>query len=70
MFAVPAELTSALADADASRLVELTARRSERLKYFDGDDMTTDDPQAVLQGVARLAATVATHGGGLYCWHY
>jgi hypothetical protein len=32
--------------------------------------MTADDPQAILQGVVRLAATVINHGGGLYCWHY
>ncbi|HEV3170161.1 MAG TPA: hypothetical protein VGZ32_07475 [Actinocrinis sp.] len=70
VFAVPAELTSALAKADASRLVELASRWSERLRYFDGDDMTADDPQAILQGVVRLAATVVNHGGGLYCWHY
>ncbi|MEU0677252.1 hypothetical protein ABZ330_31010 [Streptomyces sp. NPDC006172] len=36
----------------------------------DGDDMTEDDLLAVLQVVARLAASAVNIGGGLYSWSF
>ena len=70
VFAVPARLTRALANADDSSLHELAARWAERLRRVDGEDMTGDDPLAILHGVARLAVTAINDGGALYCWHY
>jgi hypothetical protein len=70
VFALPVRLTRALANASSSELVELSARWTTRLRRADGDDMTDDDPLAVLQGVARLAAAAVNSGGGLYCWSH
>ncbi|MPY58201.1 hypothetical protein [Streptomyces spongiae] len=72
VFAVSEKLTSALADAGPSELRELTARWTERLRLAGEDDMTDDDPPAILEGVAQLAATAHSADGclGLYCWHY
>jgi hypothetical protein len=70
VFALPVRLTRALANASSSELVELSARWTTRLRRADGDDMTDDDPLAILQGVARLAAAAVNSGGGLYCWSY
>ena len=71
VFAVPDGLTGALADATADGLRELAARWAERLTA-EGDEMTDDDPLAVLERVARLAAAADSSGGALrlYCWHY
>lgn len=70
VFALPVRLTRALANASSSELVELAARWTTRLRRADEDDMTADDPLAILQGVARLAAAAVNSGGGLYCWSY
>ncbi|MGW6487636.1 hypothetical protein [Streptomyces sp. NPDC055056] len=40
------------------------------LRTADGDDMTDDDLLAVLQDVARLAASAVSTGGGLYSWSW
>lgn len=68
VFALPQRLTRALAGASSAELEQLAGRWSTRLRSEDGDDMTDDDLRAVLQGVARLAASAVTTGGGLYCW--
>ncbi|MFJ4692394.1 hypothetical protein [Streptomyces sp. NPDC088766] len=68
VFVVPGRLTRALAAAGSGELRELAARWTTRLRHADGDDMTDDDPLAILQGVARLAASAVNSGGGLYCW--
>ncbi|MFF4508835.1 hypothetical protein [Streptomyces sp. NPDC001401] len=70
VFVLPGRLTRALANASSSELLELAARWTTRLKRADGDDMTDDDPLAILQGVARLAASAASSGSGLYCWSF
>jgi hypothetical protein len=70
VFVLPGRLTRALANASSSELLELAARWTMRLKRADGDDMTDDDPLAILQGVARLAASAVSSGSGLYCWSY
>jgi hypothetical protein len=71
VFSVSDRLTSALANAAPSELRELAARWIQRLRLADGDDMTGDDPLAVLEGLAQLAVTADSSGGGLrlYCWH-
>ncbi|MYS09454.1 hypothetical protein GTW71_24155 [Streptomyces sp. SID6041] len=68
VFALPQRLTQALAHATSAELEELAGRWTVGLRSEDGDDMTDDDLMAVLQGVARLAATAVTIGGGLYNW--
>lgn len=70
VFALPQRLTRALANAELTELEELAVRWSARLRSADGDDMTDDDLLAVLQGVARLAATAVSTGGGLYSWSF
>ncbi|MCX5192079.1 hypothetical protein [Streptomyces sp. NBC_00268] len=70
VFALPVRLTRALANASSSELAGLAAHWTTRLRRADGDDMTDDDPLAILQGVARLAAAAVNSGGGLYCWSY
>lgn len=70
VFALPVRLTRALANASASELAGLAARWTTRLRRTDGDDMTDDDPRAILQGIARLAAAAVSSGGGLYCWSH
>lgn len=70
VFAFPQRLTRALATASPAQLEELACRWSARLRSEDGDDMSDDDLLAVLQGVARLATSAATTGGGLYSWSY
>jgi hypothetical protein len=70
VFAVPERLTRALADASSAELEELAGRWTARLRSEDGDDMTDDDLLAVLQGVARLAASAVNTGGGLYSWSF
>ncbi|MEV3973022.1 hypothetical protein AB0K68_33625 [Streptomyces sp. NPDC050698] len=70
VFALPKRLTRALAEASSAQLEELAGRWTERLRSEDGDDMTDDDPLAVLQGVARLAASAVNTGGGLYSWSF
>ncbi|MEH0449825.1 hypothetical protein QA811_41180 [Streptomyces sp. B21-102] len=70
VFAVPKRLTRALASASPAELEELAGRWTARLRYEDGDDMTDDDLLAVLQAVARLAASAVKMGGGLYSWSY
>ncbi|MBL7252931.1 hypothetical protein [Paractinoplanes lichenicola] len=70
IFAVPARLTRALANASPAELEELAGRWIERLRAADGDDMTDDDLPAVLREVARLAKTAMETGGGLYSWSY
>lgn len=68
VFALPQRLTQALANATSAELEELAGRWTTRLQFEDGDDMTDDDLLAVLQGVARLAASAVNTGGGLYSW--
>ncbi|MCF3182949.1 hypothetical protein IPZ70_23830 [Streptomyces polychromogenes] len=68
VFALPQRLTRALANATSAALEELAGRWTMRLRSEDGDDMTDDDLLAVLQGVARLAASAVDTGGGLYSW--
>ena len=70
VFALPVRLTRALANASSGELVGLAARWTTRLRRADEDDMTADDPLAILQEVARLAAAAVNSGGGLYCWSY
>lgn len=53
-----------------TELEELAGRWTTRLRSEDGDDMTDDDLLAVLQGVARLAASAVSTRGGLYSWSY
>ncbi|MFE5666017.1 hypothetical protein ACFQ7W_19020 [Streptomyces niveus] len=68
VFALPKRLTLALGKASSAELEELAGRWITRLRSEDGDDMTDDDLLAVLRGVARLAASAASTGGGLYIW--
>ncbi|MFF7715971.1 hypothetical protein [Streptomyces sp. NPDC007988] len=70
VFALPKRLTRALGKASSAELEELAGRWITRLRSEDGDDRTDDDLLAVLQGVARLAASAAHTGGGLYSWSY
>ena len=70
VFALPKRLTRALASASPAELEELAGRWTSRLRSEDGDDMTDDDLLAVLQGVARLAASAVSTGGGLYSWSF
>ena len=70
VFALPKRLTRALGKASSAELEELAGRWITRLRSEDGDDMTDDDLLAVLQGVARLAASAANTGGGLYSWSF
>jgi len=70
VFALPQRLTRALANATSAELEELAGRWTTRLRSEDGDDMTDDDLLAVLQGVARLAASAVNTGGGLYSWSF
>ncbi|MFC9815870.1 hypothetical protein ACFVJM_27820 [Streptomyces virginiae] len=69
--AVSAQLTHALAGATPSRLRGLSDRWTARLRDEDGDEMTDNDPLAVLTGVAGLAQRAVRSGGDLrlYCWH-
>ncbi|MGW5609416.1 hypothetical protein ACWEWI_25590 [Streptomyces sp. NPDC003753] len=70
VFALPKRLTRALAKASSAELEELAGRWTTRLRSEDGDGMTDDDLLTVLQGVARLAASAVSTGGGLYSWSY
>ncbi|MFD8078429.1 hypothetical protein ACFV3E_37945 [Streptomyces sp. NPDC059718] len=70
VFALPKRLTRALAGASPAELEELAGRWTARLRSEDRDDMTDDDLLAVLQGVARLAASAVNTGGSLYSWSY
>ncbi|MER5371436.1 hypothetical protein [Streptomyces sp. NPDC002722] len=70
VFALPKRLTRALGKATAAELEELATRWTTRLRSEDGDDMTDDDLLVVLQDVARLAASAANTGGGLYSWSF
>lgn len=70
VFALPHRLTRALAASSSAELEELAGRWIARLRSEDGDDMTDDDLLAVLQGVARLAASAVHTGGGLYSWSF
>ncbi|WP_331743095.1 hypothetical protein OG239_43050 (plasmid) [Streptomyces sp. NBC_00868] len=70
VFALPQRLTRALANASSAELEELAGRWTTRLWSEDGDEMTDDDLLAVLQGVARLAASAVNTGGGLYSWSF
>ncbi|WP_020122059.1 hypothetical protein [Streptomyces canus] len=70
VLALPKRLTRALGEASSAELEELAGRWIARLRSEDGDDMTDDDLLAVLQDVARLAASAANTGGGLYSWSF
>jgi len=70
VFALPRRLTRALATASSTELEGLAGRWTARLSSADRDDMTDDDLRAVLQGVARLAASAVSTGGGLYSWSF
>ncbi|MFI5671038.1 hypothetical protein [Streptomyces sp. NPDC051704] len=70
VFALPKRLTRALANASSTELEELACRWTTRLRSEDGDDMTDNDLLAVLQGVARLAASAVNTDGGLYSWSF
>ncbi|MFJ9026400.1 hypothetical protein ACIRPU_41565 [Streptomyces sp. NPDC102259] len=68
VFAVPKRPTQALANANSAELEELAGHWTTRLRSEDADDMTDDALLAVLQGVARLAASAVNTGGGRYSW--
>jgi hypothetical protein len=68
VFALPQRLPRAPANASSAELGELAGHWTTRVRSEDGDDMTDDDLLAVLQGVARLAASAVDTGGGLYNW--
>ncbi|MCX5208067.1 hypothetical protein OG689_01835 [Kitasatospora sp. NBC_00240] len=51
-------------------LEQLAARWAERLRREDGDEMTDDDPPALVRAVARLATSAAATGGNLHCWFH
>ncbi|MGW6206306.1 hypothetical protein ACWF9B_22025 [Streptomyces sp. NPDC055089] len=70
VLALPKRLTRALAKASSAELEELAGRWTTRLWSEDGDDMTDDDLPGVLKGVAQLAASAVTTGGGLYSWSF
>ncbi|MET9857360.1 hypothetical protein ABZY57_31075 [Streptomyces sp. NPDC006450] len=70
VFALPKQLTRALAEASSTDLKELASRWTARLWSEDGDEMTDDDLLAVLQGVALLAKNAVNTGGGLYSWSF
>ncbi|MET7451883.1 hypothetical protein ABZT03_08305 [Streptomyces sp. NPDC005574] len=70
IFALPPRLARALARASSAELAELADRWTTRLRTADGDNMTDDGLLAVLQEVARLAASVLSTGGGLYSWSF
>lgn len=70
VFALPQRLTRALANAGSTELEALASRWTARLRSADGDDMTDDDLLAVLRGVARLAVSAVSTGGGVYSWSF
>ncbi len=70
VFALPPRLTRALAHAAPADLEALADRWAARLRSTDGDEMTDDDLLAVLQGVAGLAKSAVSTGGGLYSWSW
>lgn len=70
VLALPKRLTRALANASLAELEELAGRWTARLGSEDGDEMTDGDLLAVLQKVARLAASAVHTGGGLYSWSF
>lgn len=70
VFALPRRLIQAMAGAGPTDLEELAGRWTARLRSIGGDDMTDDDLLAVLQGVARLAASAVSTGDGLYSWSF
>lgn len=70
VFALPQRLIRALANASSAELEELAGRWTTRLWSEDGEEITDDDLLAVLQGVARLAASAVNTGGGLYSWSF
>lgn len=70
VLALPKRLTRALANASLAELDDLASRWTARLWSEDGDEMTDDDLLAVLQQVARLAASAVHTGGGLYSWSF
>ena len=61
-------MTNALAEADPGTLRRLATRWAERL-IEDGEDTTVEQAVALLQELARLAATADGRAYGLYCWH-
>jgi hypothetical protein len=70
VFALPQRLTRAFASASCTELEKLAERWATRLTSADAEDMTDDDLPAVLQKVARLAASAVSTGGGLYSWSF
>ncbi|MFD4721472.1 hypothetical protein ACFWOY_25765 [Streptomyces sp. NPDC058423] len=72
VFALPKRLTRALGKASSAELEEL-AGRGITLRG-SGPRTATIGPTMIywrfLQGVARLAASAAHTGGGLYSWSY
>ncbi|WP_083913368.1 hypothetical protein [Nocardia concava] len=69
VFALPDQLTRALATASPEDLDRLAIRWVERLRQVDGHSRTGDDPLEILRRVARLAATSGA-GDHIYCWHF
>ncbi|WP_105975690.1 hypothetical protein [Streptomyces geranii] len=70
VFALPQRLTRALAGASPTELEELAHRWTTRLRSAGEGEVTDDEPLAVLRGVARLAASAVSTGGGLYSWSF
>ncbi|MEU3408862.1 hypothetical protein ABZ766_33635 [Streptomyces sp. NPDC006670] len=70
VFALPKRLIRALAKASSAELEELAGRWTTRLRSDDGDGMIDDNLLTVLQGVARLAVSAVSTGGGLYSWSF
>ncbi|MYV56677.1 hypothetical protein [Streptomyces sp. SID3212] len=61
---------TSIAEWDMYELEEFAGRWTARLGSEDGDGTTDDDLLAVLQKVARLAASAVNTGGGLYSWSF
>ncbi|HZF87504.1 hypothetical protein [Streptomyces sp.] len=71
MFTVAATLTRALAGGAPDELDTCAALPGRTLPTTYGDGLPDDDPRAVAEGVARLAATAGDSGApDPYRWPY
>jgi len=68
VFAVSAELVTALAAAGPDELRRLASYWGERLVEQNEHELTAADQLVVVETVARLAGSTA--GFGLYCWQW